>query len=892
MQEEAAMREKMKLCWHLEMGGRKGFILNPVVTGGAAAILITLIAVCMAAPDSALKGLNVVAFEWIPDVWTWLYIVSQDIWIVVLFYLMMVPKYANMKLGKDDEEPEYSFATWFSMLFSAGVAVGLFYYSVAEPVWHYTSGSARFRSSVKGYGNLDEDATHAIMVTWFHWGLHGWIPYTTMGAVLAIMSYRRGFPMTIRYCLWPILGEKCYGWMGDCVDILSIVTTIAGVCTSLGLGAMQINAGLQRMNHGAFRGQLLSVPNEAKYANPSCGGTGQKCGEGEEPYGIQQNATVQCIIIVIVTLCATASVVSGMNNGIVNLSRFNFALGMFLLLSVLFLGETWFVLDTLVQTTGYYIWYVVKIGFWTDAWERLGGKNLGRGGSPDGVGGGSGWLSGWTIFYWGWWISWGPFVGTFLAKISRGRTVRQFIMGTLIVPTVYSFIWFGVFGAEGIRMQRLAQGSGVCDTLGALSRSDCQGGETGIPGSTCQAYSAQFSSEFKKANNVGFEPSCQLKGDWGKCDQAMWTRHVEFGEHCRKKTSWVNLPCKSTGGAYSDPTAMPSGMDDGPCQGKYSADDFGKFPEQDAPDCFVPAPDGIVCLSSQGTEDIFFDQISSYGPRVFSDVLSVVAMVALVLYFVTSSDSGSLVVDIISANGHPNPPIPQRIAWSFVEGLTAIALLLAGSNSASSQGSLRALQSASLITGLPYTFILFWCSQALYLLIREETGDIKENRKPFSTFVLSLQDPKLLLKNCVIPGHGCGRIIKEIGGWPFHSMNPNLAFYLFFAMFQGFLLLVVVFLFACIDVSSYRVMAGAMYLGFTCFLGFLRTQFRVDKKILHGDMLTDQLVAMCMPMFAITQMEVQLERGENEWQATEKERASQEYSDQMPLEESTKRNQS
>ena len=164
------------------------------------------------------------------------------------------------------------------------------------------------------------------MITYFHWGLHGWIPYTTMGAVLALMTYRRGFPMTIRYCFWPLIGEKCYGWMGDAIDILSIMTTIFGVCTSLGLGAMQLNAGLQRINHGFYQGVNYAIPNESKYATPTCGGAGSVCGDGMEAYGIQTNVPTQIIIIFFITCIATCSVITGLNRGIVNLSRVTYTI--------------------------------------------------------------------------------------------------------------------------------------------------------------------------------------------------------------------------------------------------------------------------------------------------------------------------------------------------------------------------------------------------------------------------------------------------------------------------------------------------------------------------------------------------------------------------------------
>jgi len=332
------VQKNLRKCRTVEKEG--WFIMNPVVGGVSIIIIWGFVILSMVTPDYALKAMNVAAFEWIPEVWTWFYIISQDIWILVLIYILCISKYGNIKLGKDDEQPEYSFATWFSMLFSAGVAVGLFYYSVAEPLWHFKGwGTPRFLSSAKGYGNENEDAMHGLMVTFYHWGVHGWIPYTLMGAVLGILAHRRGYPMSMRFCFVPIIGDRVFGFLGDCVDILSIVTTIFGVCTSLGLGAMQLNNGLQRLDHGFYRGDNFNVPNDPKYSTPDCGGTGKVCAPGKEPYGIQVNVDTQVLLIIIITVAATTSVVTGLNRGIVNLSRVNFALGMFLCLAVLFLGD-------------------------------------------------------------------------------------------------------------------------------------------------------------------------------------------------------------------------------------------------------------------------------------------------------------------------------------------------------------------------------------------------------------------------------------------------------------------------------------------------------------------------------------------------------------------------
>jgi len=701
------------------------------------------------------------------------------------------------------------------------------------------------------------------MVTFYHWGVHGWIPYTTMGAVMGILHYRRGLPMSVRFCFYPLIGEHVYGFLGDIIDILSIVTTIAGVCTSLGLGAMQLNNGLQRLDHGFYRGDNFNIPDDPKYSTPDCGGTGKVCAPGKEPYGIQVNVDTQITIIIIITLVATASVVTGVNRGIVNLSRVNFGLGMFLCLVVLLLGETYYVLDAIVQTVGYYLWYLLKIGFHTDAWERLGSKNMGLGGATDDKGGSGGWLTAWTLFYWGWWISWGPFCGTFLARISRGRTLRQFILGTLLIPTIYSCFWFGVFGAEGIRMQRLADGGGICSAAYSGDTSKCSGlgGQTT---SKCVAYSAQYSDEFKKNQTMGWSPSCVLDpdyhGGYGKCKEFEWTRHVVVGKECVESTSWVSVPC----GSNADPTALAALPTEGPCKGIMKMSSFNHF-KKNNPECFKPAQDGIVCLYNQGTTDIFFDQLASYGPRGFSDLISCLGMIALFLYFVTSSDSGSMVVDMISANGHPDPPIPVRLFWSFTEGATAIALLTAGRNLPNSEGSLRALQSASLITGLPYTFILFWCAQSLYLLAKEESGDYAKDRKGFSRFILSFNNPQRLLINTLAPGVAMGNAANAIGGWPFSEgcclfckcCDPVTKI-LWAGIFQSMYLLAIIVALLGAELYQWCIVGLILYTGFAALLGFLRAGMRTKKNIQHGDLFTDLICAFALPMFTVTQIEEQM----------------------------------
>mmetsp|Transcript_43578 Transcript_43578/g.79365 ORF Transcript_43578/g.79365 Transcript_43578/m.79365 type:complete len:896 (+) Transcript_43578:80-2767(+) len=863
---ERMEKESLQRVKHVDIGrGVLAVKMNPVVTVVSALVIWTFIACVIAMPDRMNQALNIAAFDWTPRVWSWFYVITQDLMIVVLLYVVFISKYANLKFGKEDEEPEFSFATWFSMLFSAGVGIGLFYYGVAEPLWHAEGdGDPRWSRHLKGYGNANEDAIHGMMVTWYHWGIHGWVAYTTGGAVLGLLTHRRGYPLTTRYFLWPLIGEKVYGVIGDCVDILSIVTTLFGVCTSLGLGAMQVNQGLQRLNHGFYRGTSFSVSDEAKYADPTCDGHGSICEEGQESYGIQTNVTTQIMIISVITIMATLSVVSGIGQGIKNLSRLTFALGMFLLLVILFMGETYFCLDVIVQTIGYYMFYFFKIGFQTDAFERLGSKEMGLGGAPDDLGGGSTWLNNWTIFYWGWWMSWTPFVGTFLARISRGRTLRQFIVGTTVIPTIYAFIWFGTFGSEGLRMQRLAAGSGLCDVAYAGDTSLCTGGPDSAGShisDKCNAYSAQYSEEYKRQVGMGWNPPCVLDPDYhdgfGRCNTFGWERYVVVADVCTRSTVWVDVPC----GAAVDPT-NGSVATSGPCAGKGSSSDYNHFPAESQPGCFVPLQDGVVCLFNQGTTDIFFDLLAAYAPQGFSDLMSVIAMIALVLYFVTSSDSGSFVIDMIAANGIKDPPLLQRIFWSVTEGATACALLASGRNRPEVDGSLVALQSCSLMAGLPYTFVLLWCSQALVILCKEESGEITRDRKGFSTFIFDLY-PVQILKNTFVPGLVIGRVIGQVGGWP--QVLPRMSAEVNGMVWGGILQVQYLLAFALcwmdLVIYAWLIVGLVLYIGFGTMCGLLRTQVREAHGIQHGDLITDQVCGILVMPFTLTQMENQLDSG-------------------------------
>ena len=610
-------------------------------------------------------------FQWIGDEWTWLYIASQNVWLGVIIYLMLT-KYGNIKFGGDDAEPEFSKLQWFGMMYTCGVAVGLFFYGVSEPVWHYKatgSGAWALRSADMNDGDR---ANYALMQTYFHWGIHGWIPYVLIGALLAIMSYRRGLPMTMRSCFYPLWGKQIEGWRGDIIDVLSIMCTLFGVCTSLGLGVRQLNQGLIRLDRGTYMGkdyygsqwkanQDASEGDDADYIRRSaqCGERlAGECRKGK--IGLEFNVRTQCWIVFFVTLAATVSVSLGLKRGIAVLSYVAFGMGMILVTSVLFMDDTMHILDAMSTSFGNYLWYLPKIAWECDAWARLNsdqswtGSAMGGGlgidsnhvGTPDGLGAGELWLTatnGWTVFYWGWWISWGPFCGTFLAKISKGRTLREFIIYSMIVPTLYCVLWFGVFGGAGIRMQMQAEHMGLATT-----------------------------------------------------------------DH----------PAAFGNSKFSDTEPLGTNM-----KGFSNANHNQAY---------------VVHHNSHSKENMFYDQLSSYGGKGMAYGLTGWGWLCLLFYFITSSDSGSLVIDMIGANGEQEPPLAQRIFWAVTEGIAAITLLAASDGDPSR--ALGGVQAVSVVCGLPFTIVLMYMAHALYIACLEEAGDLDENRASWRTICLSNLD--------------------------------------------------------------------------------------------------------------------------------------------------------
>jgi choline/glycine/proline betaine transport protein len=430
----------------------------------------------------------------------WLFIAAVNIYLAIVVYLLF-SRYGSIRLGGADARPEFTTWGWFSMLFSAGMGIGLVFWSVAEPIFHYSA-------PPWGEANTVESAELAMGITFFHWGLHAWALYALMALGLAYFSFNRGLPLTIRSVFYPILGERIHGWMGNTIDILAAVATLFGLATSLGLGAQQVNAGLDYL------------------------------------FAIGQGSTQQILLIAGITLMATVSVVLGLDKGIRRLSQFNMAAAIALLVFVFIAGPSLHLLDALVQNIGAYLANLPKLSLWTEAYGR------------------GTWQHSWTIFYWAWWIAWSPFVGIFIARISRGRTIREFLLCVLLVPSLMTFLWLTIFGN-----------------------------------------SALFS---------------ELYGNGG-----------------------------------------------------------------------------ITAAVNDNVATALFVLLDSFPWSAFTSALSVIVITA---FFVTSSDSASLVVDIITAGGHPNPPTIQRIFWAIVEGVVAAVLLLSG--------GLSALQTGVIITGLPFALII------------------------------------------------------------------------------------------------------------------------------------------------------------------------------------------
>ncbi|MFI4881215.1 MAG: BCCT family transporter, partial [Phycisphaerales bacterium JB064] len=367
------------------------FELHPVVFPAAALIVLGLILATLLVPGDDVGSFFGGIKDWIGLRFGWLYVATMTGLLAFVAWLAL-SRLGAIKLGGDDEEPEFGVLSWFAMLFSAGMGIGLVFWAVAEPAYH-------FAQPPPGVAQGLNPSRVSMAVTIFHWGLHPWALYAAVGLGLAYFGFRKKMPLSFRSFLHPIFGDRVWGRLGDAVDVLAIVATLTGVATSLGLGAQQVNAGLGFL------------------------------------FGLPQGTGVQVVLIAAITAIATVSVVLGLSAGIRRLSEVNLVLAFILLIMVVVGGGVVAFLASTVENTGAYLQLLPFNALRT------------------GVGGAKGadWLNSWTVFYWAWWISWSPFVGLFIARISRGRTIRQFVTGVVLVPTLVGIVWLSAFGGSTLR---------------------------------------------------------------------------------------------------------------------------------------------------------------------------------------------------------------------------------------------------------------------------------------------------------------------------------------------------------------------------------------------------------------------------------------------------------
>ncbi|WP_211234026.1 BCCT family transporter [Chitinilyticum litopenaei] len=375
-------------------------------------IIAALLAVCTLAPRAA-EAFFAAGQAWVTQHFGWFYVLSVATFVIVLLTIA-VSRYGDIRLGPDDARPEFGFASWLAMLFAAGMGIGLMYFGVGEPMMHYAAPPTAAAGTPAA-------AREAMTTTFFHWGVHAWAIYALVGLVLAYFGFRYKLPLTLRAGLYPIIKERIHGPIGHAVDVFALVGTIFGIATTLGYGVLQLSAGLNRL-------------------------TGWDTGSDAFRFGL----------IAVVIGLAAISAISGLDKGVRRLSELNLLLAVLLLGFVLFAGPTLPLLGLLSENIGQYVSGLVSLTFRTFSYEAASSE---------------GWFGGWTILYWAWWISWSPFVGLFIARISRGRTIREFIVGVLLVPSAFNLLWMTIFGNTAIWLDQnvaggaLAAGAGNVDAL-------------------------------------------------------------------------------------------------------------------------------------------------------------------------------------------------------------------------------------------------------------------------------------------------------------------------------------------------------------------------------------------------------------------------------------------
>ncbi len=370
---------------------------NPPVFFVSGVIAVAFLVLGVVATDAVSSAANA-ALTGISTYFGWFYVLAATTFLVFVVVLMC-SRFGRIRLGPDDARPEFRAPAWFAMMFTAGMGIGLVYYGVAEPLNHYAAPPI-------GEPRTLESATDAMHYTFFHWGLHPWAIYIVLGLSMAYFTFRRGLPLRPAAAFYPLIGDRIYGWVGHLIDILAVFGTLFGLATSLGLGAQQINAGLETL------------------------------------FGLPNNTTMQILLIAVITAVAVTSVMLGLVKGIRRLAIINMWLALGLMAFVFIVGPKLFMLSGLADYIGHYLQNLISTSFSVF--------------DPNTSPAAADWQAGWTLFYWGWWISWSPFVGMFIARISYGYTVRQFIAGALFVPAGLSFVWFTVFGGSALFYQMVA----------------------------------------------------------------------------------------------------------------------------------------------------------------------------------------------------------------------------------------------------------------------------------------------------------------------------------------------------------------------------------------------------------------------------------------------------
>lgn len=489
--------------------------MNKRVFYSSAIVIATLLLYAALIPNNAKSTFNMLQSAIITN-GSWFYVLTVAIILIYISYLA-VSRNGDIKLGLDHETPDYSLSSWLSMLFAAGMGIGLMFFGVAEPLMHYLAPPSAEPETI-------DAMRESMKITFFHWGLHAWAIYAIVALILAYFSYRHRLPLTLRSALYPLIGDKIYSWRGNLVDIFAVVSTVFGVATSLGLGASQVNSGLNYL------------------------------------FGFEVSVQNQIIIMIAIIGLASISVATGLDKGIKILSETNMVLAIGLLLIVFLVGPSIFLLQAYLQNIGAYISDIVSNTFNLFAYEK------------------KDWIGGWTIFYWGWWLAWAPFVGMFIARISKGRTIREFIIGVMLVPTAFTLLWMTIFGNSAIALVAENAAPGLADIV-------------------------------------------------------------------NKDTS--------------------------------------------------------IALF------YFLEQMP------LSEILSFLSVLIIIVFFVTSCDSGAMVVDMICSDGNDNTPVWQRLFWAVTIGLLAIVLLFAG--------GLQALQTMTIAAALPFAVVLLMSIWGLMQALKVES---------------------------------------------------------------------------------------------------------------------------------------------------------------------------